>query len=973
MTGKFTLAWWARWLPFAARSVAITEDGVEWCSRAGQHYLHWSDLPEPPRAVPLWFLHSVSLITPSKTFRLHFATRRHRDDVWQQLIRAWYAPHIKQVGDRLEYFQSFLAQQRYIRSSQWSPVLQELNTWRNYLPPVPANDGPLNPVAQGLLQSAWALIHDAEGCLAQARETYIYDALDKYKALFDVIESQPLSAKQRRACVIDEDNNLILAGAGTGKTSTVIGRVAFLVHSGQAKPEEILLLAYGSAAAAEMRERLEKRLGVKGVTADTFHALGRRIVETVEGKKSAISPMATDGALKAKFVDETFKSLLHNDAKYRDLLLTYFKHWLYPVRNPFDFKSMGAYYCFLQDNDVRTLKGEAVKGFGECDIANFLFANGVEYQYEAVFTTPEQSSDRGVYRPDFYLPDYNVYIEHFGTDRAGNTAPYIDRTQYHADMEWKRKVHKLKGTRLIETFHFEKQEAQLLELLQKRLKDEGVVLNPLPPEAVLETLREFGAISKFAEVLAQMLGLFKAANLSGPELLGLAEQSPHPAQVRAALLLLAPLLDAYDLKLKSANDGKGEVDFDDMINRAIVYVDEPGFIAPWKYIVVDEFQDIAKSRAQLVQALRHKCGASSLFCVGDDWQSIYRFAGSDITFTTDFKARFGSTAVSDLDKTYRFNSKIGEVASRFVMRNPRQLVKHIQSHAIATQPTISLLRSSTSSFGVIDEVVERISQVAEPGSSIYFLARFGFDLPGEDALHALERRYPLLTFKGDTIHRSKGKEADYVVLLGLKKGQFGLPSEKVTHPLVDALLPKVDEFSHAEERRLFYVALTRARHRVYLPVDMRSCSPFVLELMSDGYPLELDEFDATGQQRLSKEARCPICEEGALVVRTNKTSKAQFIGCSNYPRCTHTEKCCEKCDAPMTRAGRFKICVNENCNWWIPVCPVSGGDMSYKTGFWGCSHYRSNDPGSCRHTEKRIGDPPVRPSHVPMTRTQATP
>lgn len=321
MIRNLILPWWARWLPFATRSVVITDDGVECCNRTGQHYFDWNALSEPPRAAPLWFLHIVTLSTPSGTSRLCFATRRHRDLAWQQLTQAWYAPRIRQIGNRLEHFEGFLAQQRYIRSSHWMPILLKLNVWADTLPPVPEN-GTIHPEEQDQLLAAKQLIGNAGTRLAQSREAYIDKALADHKALFDTVESQPLSLKQRRACVIDDDNNLILAGAGTGKTSTVIGRVAFLVHSGQAKPEEILLLAYGSAAAAEMRERLEKRLGVKGVTADTFHALGRRIVEKFEGKKSAISPMATDGALKAKFVDETFKSLQHNEPQYRELLLT---------------------------------------------------------------------------------------------------------------------------------------------------------------------------------------------------------------------------------------------------------------------------------------------------------------------------------------------------------------------------------------------------------------------------------------------------------------------------------------------------------------------------------------------------------------------------------------------------------------------------------------------------------------------------
>lgn len=298
------------------------------------------------------------------------------------------------------------------------------------------------------------------------------------------------------------------------------------------------------------------------------------------------------------------------------------------------------------------------------------------------------------------------------------------------------------------------------------------------------------------------------------------------------------------------------------------------------------------------------------------------------------------------------------------MQNSRQLNKDIKSQTIVDTPTVSLVRTSLTDEASVDQAIEsiiaRISEIAKAGSSVYFLARFKHDLPDEMKLKALSYRFQNLAFKTDSIHSSKGKEADYVVLLGLTKGKYGLPSEIVTHPLVEALLPKAEAFPHAEERRLFYVAVTRARHRVYLVCDMLRCSPFVQELLQNEYPLDLEEFQASKEQVNAVAANCPKCTQGQLVNRVNSTTKASFIACSNWPRCRHTESACAKCNAPMKQSGRFRVCVSPSCDGYVPVCPKTGGDMIYRPTAkrWGCSHYRGDELDSCRHMERYIAPPP---------------
>jgi DNA helicase-4 len=662
--------------------------------------------------------------------------------------------------------------------------------------------------------------------------------------------------------------------------------------------------------------------------------------------------------LLAAHVNNWFEEQMQKPA-YAKRVLDYFEYYLYPTANPFEFETEGEYFDYILANDIRTLKGEAVKGLGECLIANHLFKLGVEYQYEAPYEHATRSLDFRQYQPDFYLPDYGVYIEHVGIDRNGNTAPYVDRETYHRGMEWKRELHKTHETILIETFYYEHVDGVLLKSLETKLEAAGVEFNSLPPEAVLGTLREFGAISVLADLLGQLLMRYKACHFEEDQLAFVVRNSDNPNQVAAALDLLFPIADAYEAKLADSE----QIDFDDMIGRAISYVTQGRFRSGWRYILVDEFQDISEPRARLVKALRDSVSECSLFCVGDDWQAIYRFTGSDIGFTTSFQEKFGATKITALDTTFRFNNSICDVASKFVLKNPAQLRKSLSTHLKVSRPAVSIMRKRSEPTGEragvdprLSEVLEKISEKAPEGSTVYLLGRFGFNLPNAGILKVLRQTYPGLAISALTMHGSKGKEADFVVLLGLQSGKHGFPSKKATHPLLEALLPKLEPFDYAEERRLFYVAVTRARHRVYLICDMASASEFVVELVAEQYPVELEEFETSLAQKLFQLINCKKCETGTLVPREGKFGS--FYGCSHYPLCDNAENGCRSCGNPMQRVGRFKVCINPDCASWIPTCPQCGAEMTQREGrygnFWGCRNYRGEEQVSCSHTENSI-------------------
>lgn len=792
-----------------------------------------------------------------------------------------------------------------------------------------------------------------ESVISKLRQDYVAEQIKAFSSYFDRIESKPLTDRQREACVIDEDNNLVLAGAGTGKTSTMVSRAGYLIESGQARADEVLMLAFANKAANEMQERIEHRLGNVGVTASTFHKLGKDIIADVEGRQPSLTPLADDERALAAQVNEWYEMHL-KEPGYRSLVLDYFQHHLYPAANPFDFDSEGAYFDYILANDIRTLKGEAVKSLGECLVANYLFKQGVDYQYEADYEYPTASPLFRQYRPDFYLPEFGIYIEYYGIDRAGNTAPYIDRQAYHKSMAWKRKLHTEKNTRLIELYHYQTMEGTVFEAIDHQLAKLDVVYQPLPSEAVLKTLEEFGAISNFAKLLADLLRRYRANCYEAGQIETVIENAANSKQVSAALALLKPILSDYQAFL----DERGHIDFDDMVGKAINYIRQGQFKSPWRYILVDEFQDISDARARLVKYLRDSVPECSLFCVGDDWQAIYRFTGSDLAFTSNFEDRFGPAQITALDLTFRFNNSINDIASRFVLQNPAQLPKKLNTVVTVNRPAVSLMRSdnrSSSESYRLEKVLSRIATIAKPGSSVYLLGRYVFNLPNKEEIGRLARRFRQLSLEAHTMHASKGKEADYVVILGLESGKNGFPSKKVTNPLLEALLPPLESFPHAEERRLFYVALTRARHRVFMITDMAVASDFVVELLKNKYPIDLNEFETSLTQQLFHMIKCIKCKTGTIVERQSQSGK--FFGCNKFPLCSHKEKGCDTCGLQMRRAGRFKICINPECKSWIPTCPECGAEMTRRKGkygeFWGCRNYRYQGE-CCTHTEQEI-------------------
>lgn len=834
----------------------------------------------------------------------------------------------------------------YLREGQWAQVqskaVAETKKW-----PKTLDRAWLSLADNEALSALTELANWSVDDFREHQRRFVEAEKAHFATFFDEVESAPLTHRQREACIKDEVSNLVLAGAGTGKTSMLVGRVGYLLASKRAAPDEILLLAYGRKAAEEMDDRITNQLHTEDVRATTFHALGLSIIAQVEGKKPSVSPLATDEALKQRWTQDRFDHNLEEPA-YLELALTYFASYLHSTKSRFDFSTEGEYYEFIKANKIRTLKGEVVKGYGELLIANHLFLLGVPYEYERRYEVHTATVEFRDYYPDFFLPTYGIYIEHWGFDKDGNTAPGVDKDAYSAGRVWKLELHATKGTILIETSYADHQRGELLSSLESQLLAQGVEFHPLDPGVILDELREFGAVSDLALVLSDLISLSKARHRERLTASASEDFTSGGGQLRAASALLDPILKEYEEEL--ANNG--QIDFEDMIEKALSYIAKKRYRPTWRFIMVDEFQDISLGRARLARALRDAVPDASLLGVGDDWQAIYRFSGSDVGLTSGFKAFFGPTAETRLDLTFRFNNSICAIATRFVTSNPSQLYKQIETHSIVAEPAVSLLRNKDQDEGTalaLDAIARRVDERA----SVYLLGRYNFQLPDDGALHALRQKHPRLDITARTIHSSKGGEADFVVLLGLTSGSSGFPSEKVSHPLREALLPEIEAFPHAEERRLFYVALTRARKRAYLLCNMTTASAFITELTDGAYAIEQEEFGVSMEQRHGASLKCSACKTGVMILRVS--GKNKFMGCSNYPPCSHIENTCPECSTPMRTEGLVRTCLSPDCGHQQKVCPKCGGILVRRDGihgpFWGCSNYKGSELPSCRYIE----------------------
>ena len=257
----------------------------------------------------------------------------------------------------------------------------------------------------------------------KANAAFAANELVRSRTFFDRIETRPLTDEQRNAIVADEDRTLVVAAAGSGKTSVIVAKAGWLLHRGYRQPSELLVLAFARDARKELEERLRKRLG--GETADrisvrTFHALGLAIIGEAEGRRPTLARTAEDARALHGLLQRIVAGLLA-DGRFGDVMRRWFADHFAPYRSQHEFRSWGDYWNYIRQYEIRSLQGDRVRSFEECEIANFLYLNGIPYEYERPYEHDTATPDKTQYRPDFHLSEAGIYIEHFAITEEGNT------------------------------------------------------------------------------------------------------------------------------------------------------------------------------------------------------------------------------------------------------------------------------------------------------------------------------------------------------------------------------------------------------------------------------------------------------------------------------------------------------------------------------------------------------------------------
>ena len=781
------------------------------------------------------------------------------------------------------------------------------------------------------LERIRVFLGDPDAARSTANEMFVADELGRSRTFLDGVESRPLTDEQRRAVVVDDDRNLVVAAAGSGKTSVMVAKAGWLVEKGTCACENLLLLAFGRKARDELAERVERRLGTAGqdMNVRTFHELGLSIIGEAEGRRPTLAKSAEDRDALNEVLDEIVAELQH-DREHGRALVRWLVYGSAPYRSPHEFQTWGEYWDYIRSHEIRSLNGDLVKSFEECRIANFLYENGVAYEYERAYEHDTATAMKGQYRPDFYLSESGIYIEHFALSASGDTPPFIDRESYTAERQWKLDLHAKNGTTLIETFSHEQRASRLMTNLKRKLREHGVALRPIGTDHVFAVLNEQKKVSPFTRLVATFLRHYKGSRLSAEEVLRRAADSEDPGRAEAFLAVFRPIHESYEKRL----DDAGEIDFDDMVNRATDHVVAGRYKSPYRYILIDEFQDISAARAALLKALLDSSGGAQLFAVGDDWQAIYRFAGADIAIMGDFEGGFGGGTRSELETTFRCSDGVSAVATRFVLGNPAQIPRKVRTRRAIDGPGVWIGLAGDDGVSLLGESLRRVALDARASlerPEVLLLGRYRHLKPD---LGRLRRAHPALSLAYSTVHGAKGLEADYVVVLGIDAGRYGFPSEMSDDPLLDLVLAESEGHANAEERRLLYVAMTRARYRTYLLAEGGTHSAFVQELMrEDGV--------GTFGRAVADDVACGECGTGRLVRRQGGDG-GTFFGCSNYPYCGRTERPCPACGEGLrVREGGTVRC--RECGSTVQGCPLCDGALLDRNGpyghFLGCSNY----------------------------------
>ena len=666
------------------------------------------------------------------------------------------------------------------------------------------------------------------------------------------IDLSALNDQQKHAVISEDKRLLVLAGAGSGKTKTLLQKLIYLIEEKGASPSSILAITFTKNATNEMLDRLimaadesgayEKQLfdkrksiaekdreryyqqkkykWIDGLTVKTFHGFCYNIlrnygVNEFDNKFKIIGDAKRDDEdelakhVAPETVFEVFHKLLIEACEDTEYLLNLKRYILDYIIDKIHLKQIDPNYLPKDGKYYTTLDNTKVRSKSEQFIADWLYRHSIKYEYEPLLNVKDFS-----FTPDFYIPEANLYIEHI-SDKSFSMKNKEEQIQ--------------KGNLLlVKTFEaMTKDSALFNHTLDK------IVKNRLPSDyhktVSINFKEEFNGyhedVKDFVRQIMRITDMIKVENIDMDSVLDNARNDQHE-RVRNFYELAIPVVRKY---LHYCTD-KSYLDFNDLISRSTSLFQNHSDIAnkyksKYQYILVDEFQDVNNLQVELIKLLL--TDDTQLFCVGDDWQSIYGFRGSNVSYIVEFENHFTDAKTIKLNLNYRSTQNIVGASNEVIRHNKFKVEKDVQASKMS-EHKIVVFAGNTEEEN-IQFCVDKVREILNDGIS-------------NDEILFLYRRSKMFTpyfyrFKNEnirvqvkTIHASKGLEAKVVFIIGLTEGNGGFPDIWLEDRIFQVIKKANHDLLMEEERRLFYVAITRAKDKLFLITQKGNESSFLKEI-----------------------------------------------------------------------------------------------------------------------------------------------
>ena len=735
--------------------------------------------------------------------------------------------------------------------------------------------------------------------IKEYNKNFVIKKKKKYKSLFK--KGINLDDRQKTAIITDDKHNLVIAGAGSGKTEVLITRISYLIKrkSDPIRSQRILALTFQKKASEEIKERVEKRLKEKrkksyDVEIKTFHSLGKAIINDLskqkKNKKPELKPECSEENLYRKYIEQLFKKEISTNNELKNditnLMKTYYDEEI--AQKEISFKKKEEFYKYQRNLKYSSLNGQKVKSEAEKDILNFFLMHKlnderIKIRYEHPAEWGKYKNEKGeemTIKPDFYFPDFDVYLEHWAIDENGKVPEWFKgenpTKKYTESMNLKKKKYETHQKLLIETSHADYKKGnfqnllydKFISILKSKEPDKTYNLEKLSYKELVDSSWDSAKFVKQIHAnISKFIHIAKTYRLYPKDIEKRLDSEIWLPKQQSFAKIANQIYKIYQQELKKEN----YIDFSDMINDAVdcLKKNKKFYKDKYDHILIDEYQDISTQRYEIIKELMKKNNKCKLFCVGDDWQSIMGFAGSNIDFFINFCKRFPNPEKTYLTKNYRSIKSIVDAGACIIKNNKeRQIKKKTISDRNESKPILVFSSKYPKEFfrkyydQIARHCLDKIKEYHDkkyPYDDFMILVRIKNPLLINSIYtHAESSEIPISEqprpncVQLTTVHKSKGLQAKVVIILDVIRDLYGFPCEledsDIFLPAIKtndelskeeerrlflrdtAQAPDVRGLSKEEERRLFYVAVTRAKEDVMIYTQESRESEFIKEI-----------------------------------------------------------------------------------------------------------------------------------------------